>query len=290
MSSPLVSVVIPAYNAEATIGACLESVLQCLYDPFEVIVVDNASTDGTARIISQRAAHDTRVRLVSAPVRGRGSARQTGIESARGEIVVMTDADCVVPVDWVGRITERIRLGLSTAVVGSETVNRQNYWAQAFAHAHADFQRSVRRGDAILSVDTKNFACSRALLLELGFDRSLQNFEDLELALRLRTRTTIYYVADVRVVHRYPESFAAAWRLCADRGFWTMSIFLRYHGMREARREPHFVSFRWHAVLLFPLWLFFESAVRPVKELPFFWLSEIAWRYGVVRALLTGQR
>lgn len=290
MDNPLVSVVVPVFNAEATIAACLQSVLQCRYDPFEVIVVDNASTDGTAKVISQFVARDARICLVSAPVRGRGSARQTGIESVRGEIVAMTDADCVVSTDWLDRITAPIRLGSAMAVVGSEVVESQNYWAQAFARAHQNFQRGVRRGDSILSVDTKNFACLHTLLSELGFDRSLQNFEDLELALRLRARTNIRFVPDVRVVHRYPESAIAAWRLCADRGFWTMNIFLRYRKTREARAEPHFASFRWHAVLLFPLWLLLESAARPARDLPFFWLSEIAWRCGAARALLTNQR
>ena len=290
MSTPLVTIVIPVYNAETTIGDCLQSVLRCSYDSLEVVVVNNASTDGTAGIVSKFAGHDARLRLVSAPIRGRGEARQAGIESAQGEVVAMTDADCVVPVDWVARITEPIRSGTAAAVVGGEVVNSKNYWAQAFARAHISFQRGTYYGDGILTIDTKNFACYRSLLAELGFDRSLQNFEDLELALRLRARTNICYAPDVRVVHRYPESLSAAWRLCVNRGFWAMNIFLRYRKTNEARREPHFASFHWHAVVLFPLWLLLESVARPLKDLPFFWLSEIAWRWGAVRALIVNSR
>ena len=88
--SPRVSVVMPAYQAEATIGAALESVLWQTYGDFEVIVVDDGSTDATAQIVE---AHSGPVRLIRQEHGGVSSARNRGIEAAGGELLSLCDSD-----------------------------------------------------------------------------------------------------------------------------------------------------------------------------------------------------
>jgi len=99
--SIFVSVVIPAYNEEKYLGDCLWALQNQDYpaDQFEVIVVDNASTDATAEIARQFG-----VRVLHEPIKGIARARQRGFEAARGEVIASTDADTVVPPFWVGRI------------------------------------------------------------------------------------------------------------------------------------------------------------------------------------------
>ncbi|TLD69284.1 glycosyltransferase family 2 protein [Phragmitibacter flavus] len=92
---PLVSVVIPAHNAEETIGATLESVLGQSYGNFEVIVVDDGSTDGTAGLVEEVALRDVRVRLVRQVRGGVAAARNAGIERTSGVYVAPIDADDV---------------------------------------------------------------------------------------------------------------------------------------------------------------------------------------------------
>ncbi len=94
-----VSVVIPAFNEQAEIGRCLEALRRQTYQDFEVIVVDNGSTDDTAAI-----AESFGVRVIEEPQRGIASARQAGFEGAAGAIIASTDADTVVPLDWLERI------------------------------------------------------------------------------------------------------------------------------------------------------------------------------------------
>ncbi len=94
---PLVSVIIPALNEEKYLEACLKSVLsQEGSVPYEVIVVDNGSEDGTAQIAKKYP-----VKFIFEPRRGLTRARQTGFEEARGKIVAYIDADSVAPHDWV---------------------------------------------------------------------------------------------------------------------------------------------------------------------------------------------
>lgn len=100
-SEILVSVVIPAHNEERYLGACLESLQRQTYpnSRFEVIVVDNASTDATSEIARRFGAL-----VVPEPAMSIGRARQRGAKAARGEILASTDADTIVPPDWLERI------------------------------------------------------------------------------------------------------------------------------------------------------------------------------------------
>jgi len=88
--SPLVSVVIPAHNRRDFLAEAVVSVQQQTYEPFEVIVIDDGSTDGTAEMIRERF---PRVRLVCQPHRGVSAARNRGIAEARGDYITFLDSD-----------------------------------------------------------------------------------------------------------------------------------------------------------------------------------------------------
>lgn len=89
-SSPLVSVIIPAYNCAAYIEEALESVYRQTYPYWEIIVVDDGSTDGTSSVL---AAHRERIQYFAQPNRGTAAARNTGIRRARGELIAFLDND-----------------------------------------------------------------------------------------------------------------------------------------------------------------------------------------------------
>ena len=91
--APLVSVVVPAFNAERTLAETLRSVLSQTYRSIEVLVVDDGSTDGTADIARSLAAGDPRLTLISKENGGCASARNLGISRARGAFVAPIDAD-----------------------------------------------------------------------------------------------------------------------------------------------------------------------------------------------------
>jgi glycosyltransferase involved in cell wall biosynthesis len=99
-NQPLVSVVVPAYNEEELLGRCLLSLQRQTFprSDYEIIVVDNASTDRTRHIAELHAD-----RVLVEPRKGLLFARQTGFEAARGAIILRTDADAVAPSDWIQR-------------------------------------------------------------------------------------------------------------------------------------------------------------------------------------------
>jgi len=103
----LISVVIPAYNEEQYLDRCLVALARQTYPAgrFEVIVVDNGSTDGTAEIARRYGG----VRVIAEPRKGVAYARQAGFAAARGAVIASTDADTTVPPFWVSRIAAHFR-------------------------------------------------------------------------------------------------------------------------------------------------------------------------------------
>jgi peptidoglycan-N-acetylglucosamine deacetylase len=99
--SPRLSVIIPAYNEEAYIDKCLDSLMNQDLDKkdFEVIIVNNASTDKTAKIAKKYP-----ITLIYEPKRSVVQARQKGLKESRGQIVVSADADTTYPRKWLSTI------------------------------------------------------------------------------------------------------------------------------------------------------------------------------------------
>ena len=100
---PSVAVIVPAYNAEATIDDCVRSLLELRYPPerAELRIVDNGSSDGTIDALSR---YRDRIVLMRERKRGAAAARNAGVAGTRAEIVAFTDADCVVDPDWLERV------------------------------------------------------------------------------------------------------------------------------------------------------------------------------------------
>ncbi|MBP5266574.1 MAG: glycosyltransferase family 2 protein [Lachnospiraceae bacterium] len=89
----LVSVIIPAYNVEATIADCIGSVTSQDYQNIEIIVINDGSSDRTEDIVMQLAKEDSRIRLLTTPNGGVSHARNTGLSLAEGEYLMFVDAD-----------------------------------------------------------------------------------------------------------------------------------------------------------------------------------------------------
>jgi glycosyltransferase involved in cell wall biosynthesis len=113
--APRVSIIIPAYNEEANLKACLDAIAAQTVKPFEVIVVDNNSADATATI----ARSYPFVRLVFEPRKGLAYARNAGFNAARGEVIGRIDADSRLASDWVARVERLFQDESIDAVSGS---------------------------------------------------------------------------------------------------------------------------------------------------------------------------
>ena len=130
--APRISIVVPAFNEEQYIAACLESLrAQTSETPYEVIVVDNGSTDATAAI-----ARSCGATVIVERRRGVCWARQAGFQSAAGEIVVSADADTCYPPGWLSRIERSFERDTEVvAVAGPVRFVNAPAWARVWARA-----------------------------------------------------------------------------------------------------------------------------------------------------------
>lgn len=282
---PVLSVVIPAHNAEKTLKECLDSVSRQTFEDYEIIVVDNDSTDRTRSIIRQAEKKDGRIVYLFEPLKGRGAARNTGIEKARGEIIVTTDADCVAPPDWLDMLTYPIRRENEAACMGSERDLIMNYWTRNMQNANRRFLERNSRDKYISHIDTKNFAIRSALMKKLMFDPALGNFEDLDLYLRLKKVAKIRFVPEVTVGHNHKSSFNEVMKINYNRGYWTARIYKKHNDV-GLRNEPMLESLSILNLLSFPFWMILQFFKRPPGESFFILVSELSWRLGLLSSLL----
>ena len=93
---PLISLIIPCYNAEQTLAKCLHSVIQQSYINLEIIIVDDGSADGTSKIYEKFQSNDERIKIIRQDNYGVSKARNKGVQVATGQYICFVDSD-----DWV---------------------------------------------------------------------------------------------------------------------------------------------------------------------------------------------
>lgn len=184
---PAVSVVIPAYNAAWCVGKAIDSVLAQDFPDLELIVVDDGSTDDTPAVLE---AYGDSIRVVQKSNGGLSSARNAGIDAARGELVAFLDAD-----DWwlpgklgcqVALMRDQPDLGFSSTAARVEDPggNFLNIWA--CAHWEGSFLVHLFRNPADVAGSGSTVIVRRPLFERTGgFDETLRSLEDIDMWMRL---------------------------------------------------------------------------------------------------------
>jgi glycosyltransferase involved in cell wall biosynthesis len=171
-SGPLVSVVVPTRNSARTIEACLCSVRFQTYQPIELIVVDNGSTDGTLEVAWRLA--DT----VDSHGPERSSQRNWATSLAHGDFLLFVDSDMTLDARVVSDCVDEIRRSSSPAVIIPERSVGEGFWARCRA-----LERSCYVGDD--SIEAARFYTRKALEASGGYDETLVAGEDWDLSIRI---------------------------------------------------------------------------------------------------------
>ncbi|HCM38075.1 MAG: Glycosyl transferase [Candidatus Gottesmanbacteria bacterium GW2011_GWB1_43_11] len=169
----VISVVVPAYNEEKLIGRCLTSLTQQDFkQPFEIIVVNNNSTDKTAEI-----AKSFGVRLITEQLQGVVSARQRGLLAASGEIVVGADCDCIYPSTHLTNLYQHFQNPRVVAVGGPAIGEKRPFWAHLiYKFGFGLVALLYRFTGQVLYLGGFNFAYRRKTFLRLGGYRTYLDF------------------------------------------------------------------------------------------------------------------
>ena len=131
---PAISVVIAARNESQTIERILKDISRQTYEDFNVILVNDGSTDRTSEIVMQHVAQDARFTLVRSGGEGKKAALTTGIQVSKGEIIVTTDADCSLDRHWLQMISGYFEDRETMLVFGGVKISSSTFFSSIQAH------------------------------------------------------------------------------------------------------------------------------------------------------------
>jgi glycosyltransferase involved in cell wall biosynthesis len=211
---PLYSIIIPAYNAENFVIATLDSVAVQTFNNYEVIVIDDGSTDSTAAKVSAWAAAHPEIdlRLAMQPNKGIGGARNSGLRQARGKYLAFLDADDY----WLPQKLEYIARFLEQSpevdlVCHDEWVETANQEKQRSSYGpHKAYEDLLFKKNCI---STSSTVVKRSIVSGNGFSEDLRfnGTEDYEFWLRLaRANCRIEYLHELLTVYRIHDQNISA--------------------------------------------------------------------------------
>jgi len=235
---PKVSVIVPVKNGAAHIKELLDSLTQTDYDRnlLEIIVVDGNSTDNTQELVSQ---YPVKLLLEERP--GLNAARNTGIKNSDGEIIVFTDADCVIPANWVRMIVENFKDPKVGCVGGNVIGYHDNFISRYSDESIIPAMRVFKKREILDSVKPTqkypagcNMALRREVLKKVGlFDEGIRyGFDEDELVERIcKSGYKMVLDPNVLVRHKHRSSLSALLKQAFSYGKGS-GLLLRKMGIR----------------------------------------------------------
>jgi len=225
VSRPAASVIVGVYNRRLTVAACVESLLASTLADLEIVLVDDASTDGTGEELERlRAARPDLLRVIRNPRnRGASGGRNAGMDLARGEFLLFTDSDCIVEPTWAARMVAALRTGPAAAVSGAV---RDPPPVTLAERAYAGSADVTRKAPTLIEGNMGWRA-------DLGYrlDEALFGGEGDDLAARMRADGhAIGLVPEAVVHHHHPLDFAAYMRMARQQGAGHTRYWYK-HGM-----------------------------------------------------------
>jgi glycosyltransferase involved in cell wall biosynthesis len=258
-----ISVVIPNYNAGSTIGKCLEALLSSKYDPFEVIVVDDGSSDDSIGTINTFPCKLIQLHKHA----GASRARNAGARESAGDILFFIDADCIVAGDTLSLVNKVMGIKKAGVIGGSYT--QLPYDSNFFS-----IFQSVFINYSELKRTEPDYIASHAMAIEKNiFEKSggfpeefLPIIEDVELSHRLRrSGHKLHMAPEVLVRHIFNFTFWKSLRNAFRKSrYWTMYSLGNKDVFKDsgtASRELKVNVFSYFLILFFLL-LYFSSADR----------------------------
>ncbi len=222
------SVIIPAYNAEKTIGECLEALEGQSVKPKEIIVVDDGSTDKTAEIVSGFSG----ARLLKKSHGGPAKARNFGARKASGDLLVFTDSDCVPEKNWLKEMIAPFR---DSKVVGAQGAykTKQGGLTARFVQAEIEERYArMRKAESIDFIGSYSAAYRKKVFLKFGgFDEGFPSAsgEDPELSFKLsEKKMEMVFSPDAVVFHLHPESPWKYFKVKFFRAYWRVSLYRKH--------------------------------------------------------------
>jgi glycosyltransferase involved in cell wall biosynthesis len=207
MNKPLISVIIPAYNAQETIKRTIKSALNQTFSDFELIIVNDGSQDSTLEIVSS--IFDPRLKVFSYPNSGAAVGRNRGFSHSVGEFIAFLDADDLWTSDKLEAQLKALQANPEAAVAYSWTdhIDECDRFLRECSHFTANGNVYAELLLCCFVVSGSNTLIRRQAFIDIGgFDESLPASQDFDLYLRLAARYKYVAVPAVQVLYRLSDS------------------------------------------------------------------------------------
>jgi len=222
------SVIVPAYNAENTIGKCLESLQKQSFNNFEVIVVDDASSDSTVEVAKSFPG----IKIVKQKHGGPAVGRNNGAKAAKGEILVFTDSDCILDRAWLEQMVKPFE-DQSVGGVQGRYKSRQRSLVARFGQLEIEERHEkMARQKSIDFMGSYSAAYRKDLFSKMdGFDTSfpIASGEDTDFSFRVNEAGhKMLFNENAIVFHKHPESLLKYLKIKFFRAFWRTKVYKRH--------------------------------------------------------------
>ena len=240
----LISVIVPCFNAQRTLGACLESLVaqELAGADFEVIAVDDGSTDQSLEIAARFGCQT----IGNPKNMGPGVARNLGAARARGEILAFTDSDCIVPRDWLAKILAHFGNAEVAAVWGGYSGSVRKTAIEEFAFLEC-LHRQTQLDFHLELSSTSNFACRKSAFARVGGfpqyalwwhdprERPFWGNEDMDIAYLLYREFPggMVWDGDNGVRHHFRPTL---WKYCQQQAFFASASAVSYAVFPQLRQ------------------------------------------------------
>jgi glycosyltransferase involved in cell wall biosynthesis len=319
MNIASVSVIIAVKNGQDTLGKCLDSVLNCVYGNFEVICIDDGSSDRTPEILRS---YSGRVKVITnISSTGPAFARNKAASAASGEYLAFTDADCIVDKNW---LEELVRCFSGPGIVSAGGVQGVPDDESRFARKVSLFMDSIgfitgylRGGTNCVKSVAHNPSCNSIYRKEIflnagGFPKGLWPGEDVELDYRLKKAGYRIMFNPKAIVYHYRPGNIGKFSNMMSRYGWAQAILVRKYGFfRFVQFVPIFNLFliaslamvffyNWQAgmqllfLIVFLAWVYFLGAAKNLPDsfifMRLFGALIINWDSGFLKGILTSRK
>lgn len=310
MSDPLVSVIVPAYNSERTIKRCIDSLLNIDYQNYEIIVVDDGSSDKTKDVLL---GFKERIRLIQSQHFGPSKCRNIATKEAKGDLVAFTDSDCLVHKNWLKELVKGFTQDKVAGVGGIQLSpdDETNFGrkVQTFFELTGFLGGYIKdKKNRELTVVPHNPSCNAIYRKEVflrigGFDEGLWPCEDVDLDYRLKKNGFIFMFNPKAIVYHYrPQSIKALLKMMSRYGYVQGILTKRYGFFRKIQILPviFLILIILFLLTMYSFWLllFFCLVLliklrNPIISFHVFLISMISafiWNLGFLRGILSSRK
>ncbi|RKY56214.1 MAG: hypothetical protein DRP89_01805 [Candidatus Neomarinimicrobiota bacterium] len=225
-----VSVIIPVYNAEKTIVQTLKGLENQTRKDFEVVIVDDGSTDNSSKSVTEfKNQSELSIKLIHQENSGPANARNLGVRYSKGDIIIFLDSDCIPPKNWVEEMVKPLSGKIVGCNCGYRVKNKESLIAR-----YIDYEIAKRHerliGKSIDTIGTYSASLIKNIFNKTGgFDTQYRaaSGEDFDLAFNIRRMGyNLVFTDKTFVYHYHPDSLKKYLKQQFGRGYWRVRMYL----------------------------------------------------------------